>query len=212
MYKHWVFDLDGTLVDSFNPYFKILSRILADHGVSLEEAEKRRCIGLPAKDYLETKIPREHVKPALLRLSEQSNRDAADIRPFAGIEDVLHHLARSGRTISIWTSRDLVSTQLVLKHTGLEKIVSIVQSGTCVVQKKPQPEGIQRIAAHHAATPAQMVMIGDHDMDMRGGRGYGIHSVRASWHGVWADDKCALADRQFHDVADFKKWVFETTR
>lgn len=211
-YRHWIFDLDGTLVDSFNPYFTVLSRILAEHGLGLEESEKRRCIGLPAKDYLETKLAAEHVKHALLRLSEQSNRDAAMVRPFPGIEDVLHHLSRSGRTISIWTSRDLVSTELVLKHTGLDKLISIIQSGTCVVQKKPQPEGIQRIADHHSATPAEMVMIGDHDMDMRGGRGFGVQSVRASWHGVWSEDKCALADRQFYDVASFKRWVLEVTR
>lgn len=209
MYQHWVFDLDGTLVDSFSPYFRILERVLAEQGLELPENERRTCIGVSPQDYLATRLPEPLIRPALKAISESSLRDAEGIRPFPGIEDSLRRLSASGRTISIWTSRDAHSARLVLRHSGLEKYVSALMSGTCVKERKPHAEGIIRLAELHSGRPENMVMVGDHDLDVRGGRGFGAHTVRASWHGAWNEKPCSLSHNQFFSVRDFESWLHQ---
>lgn len=207
--KHWVFDLDGTLVDSFPPYFQILGEILGKHGKSFAVADRLAALSVEAAHFLKSRIGEEHV-PEGMKLLQRRNREVAEsIKPYPEMVEVLRHLVEKGRSVSIWTNRDFESAEEILKKTGLAQYSSILMTPTQLKNPKPHPEGLFKIADFHKTSPSEMIMVGDHEMDVVGGKTGGAKAVRASWHGYWEFESCKIADHQFYSADDFRQWALK---
>jgi phosphoglycolate phosphatase-like HAD superfamily hydrolase len=83
--KTWIFDLDGTLVDSFSHYFVTLSAIFEKHGRRFTEELKIPALTLPLSELFEQHLGKNAVQPSFATLHSDSLRDAKLIRPFDGI-------------------------------------------------------------------------------------------------------------------------------
>lgn len=204
--QHWVFDLDGTLVDSFPHYFAALERIFADRGKifpATGEARREAISTMPSQIFKKY-LGEEEVESALAQLMIRSENDSARVIPFEGAADLLAELSERGKKISVWTSRDLRSARLVLDHSGLGKYASMLVSGNCVKRHKPDPEGLTMLANHHKQPLSEFVMIGDHEMDMQAGISAGVPSYRASWHGHWDAGPCSIATKQFYSLRELR--------
>jgi HAD superfamily hydrolase (TIGR01549 family) len=202
--KYWIFDLDGTLVNSFAPFFEFIEKRI---GKPLSETQRKQYVAQPAQLSLSEHLTPEKVTEALIELDKQNTRDADLIKPFEHIPSVISHLHGQGRKISICTSRDLKSASLLVERTGLGKYIDHLISGDCVKVKKPDPEGLLKIQSLYKCAITEMVMIGDHDCDVEAGKNAGTLSIRASWHKHWDDGKCHVADKQFFCDHEFYKWV-----
>lgn len=198
--RHWVFDLDGTLVDSFQYYLNILERVFAGYGVSLTEEDIKLCFGQPADKFLASKLSPSEVRAALTVLRDQSVADSREIEAFAGIKDLLLHLQQSGKKIAVWTSRDGASADMVLKNTGLGQYIDFCVTGTCVTQHKPDPEGLHMIATKFSCELSDLIVVGDHDFDVKAAKSTGAYAVRASWHRFDPPLTCTYADELFMNV------------
>lgn len=205
--KHWVFDLDGTLVDSFHHYFVSLEEIFEGHGARFAPELRHAALTQPLVEFFEEKLGRDAVAPALQLLREKSNRDAESIRAFQALEETIRQLVARGSKVAVWTNRDLESASLILKHSGLEKYSELCVSGTCVVRRKPETEGLVRIIDHFGCAPGEVTMVGDHEHDVTAAKQVGARAVRASWHGYWREDDCTHADFQFRDAEEFRRWA-----
>ena len=205
--KHWVFDLDGTLVDSFAPYFTALKEICLRHGKDFSIADQQMSLSAPSPVFLANRIGPENVDMGMEFLNKKNISDAQTIRLFPHVNEALVHLKKRGKTISVLTNRDFESAEQLLKTTGIHPLVSILVGGTCVSRPKPDTEGLFKIAKFHQALPKELVMIGDHDMDVHVGKNGGAHAIRASWHGHWEINKCAVADQQFFSTREFLSWA-----
>ena len=137
----------------------------------------------------------------------RSQSDAVGIRPFDGAVDLLSRLKDRGDRVAIWTSRDLASAALVLKHSGLDRFVQKCVSGTCVMEHTPHPEGLLRILGEYGCPPEDAVMVGDHENDMRAARQAGTYAIRASWNPHGETTPCVHAHQQFRRIADLKTWL-----
>jgi HAD superfamily hydrolase (TIGR01509 family) len=202
--KYWVFDLDGTLVDSFKPYFDIVEEFL---GQKITREQKKEFIGLHPAEVFGSRLSAETAKAALDALKERSERDAGLTPAFESIHNVVQHLTKNGRRVAVWTSRDFTSAKMVLEKTGLGAHIDHLVSGDCVNQRKPHPEGILKLQSLFGCEITDMVMVGDHDMDIEGGKAAGAYTVRASWHNHWDDGVCNKAHTQFFCHKEFSKWV-----
>jgi HAD superfamily hydrolase (TIGR01662 family) len=205
--KVWVFDLDGTLVDSFSHYFVLLDEIFREHGARFSSELCQPALTQPLPEFFEQHLGKEAVGPAMSVLQEKSNADAERIRPFEGLPAALRHLAEQGARIAVWTNRDRVSAELILEHSGLKPYAQAFVSGSCVNQRKPHPEGLLRIIDTFGCKPSDVTMVGDHEHDVTAAKSAGARAVRASWHSHWVVDPCTVADAQFHHVSDFSEWV-----
>lgn len=203
----WVFDLDGTLVDSFAKYFEAMREIFAARGTVFREEHQLPALTEPLPEFFAAHLGAMQMASAFAELQERSNDDATRIRPFAGMPEILEALKARGNRIAIWTNRDLVSAELILKHSGLGQYVDYCVSGTCVERRKPHPEGLSRILQRFSCPLAEVVVIGDHDHDMLAAKSAGARAIRASWHGYWAVEACSRAELQFHTVPEFAAWL-----
>lgn len=203
----WVFDLDGTLVDSFETYFATLGEIFHARGMLFNDSLHLAALTQPLPLFLQRHLGRPAVESAMTELQERSNEDARRIRPFPGILEMIQVLSQSGARVAVWTNRDLVSADLILRHSGLSPYVEICISGTCVTDRKPHPEGLLRIMKELGSLPPSVTMVGDHEHDVLGAKSANTRAVRASWHAYWPVEKCSEAHHQFHDVAEFSRWI-----
>jgi phosphoglycolate phosphatase-like HAD superfamily hydrolase len=179
----WVFDLDGTLVDSFKYYVDFLNQKFLEKGLLLDRDEIIRSLGLPAHRFLEEKLGMADAKIALKELKERSVEDTKNIRAFEGIKDLLAVLKSSKKQIAVWTSREPQSAKALLHSCGLEPYISQLVAASCVSEHKPHIEGLTKIASYFGVSdPSRFVMVGDHDFDMMAARTFGAYGIRASWH------------------------------
>lgn len=210
--QNWVFDLDGTLVDSFASYFGALEEIFRAHGAHFTSALRQAALTEPLDRFFAVHLGRAAVPSAFDQLQTLSNDGARHIRPFGGIERTIQALLERGARVAVWTNRDLVSANLILKHSGLAHLSEACVSGTCVELRKPHPQGLLRIIERFGCDPSAVTMVGDHEHDVSAAKQIGVRAVRASWHSYWKVDACPTADAQFHDVAVFTSWALEAPR
>lgn len=205
--KYWIFDLDGTLVDSFGFYFATVEKIM---NKTMTTEERKHCVSLHASDLFKFHLGEDKAKEALLQLRKINLEETWDTQKFSVVEELLGYLKNKGCHISIFTSRDLNSAKFTVETTGLTKYIDHLVSGDCISEKKPSPEGLHKLQNLYNCKVEDMVMIGDHECDMQAGTKAGAFSVRASWHLHWDHDTCALAHKQFHSDKNFLAWVKET--
>lgn len=204
--KHWVFDLDGTLVDSFSHYFRALDEIFASYGKTFSKAHYHDALTLTLDRLFAEHLPATAVAPALSRLQDESNNHALLIKTFDGIPEALELLKARGSRIAIWTNRDLDSASRIIKAAGLDRFVELCVSGTCV-ERKPSPAGLERIAREFDCVARDITMVGDHEHDVTTPKGAGARAIRASWHAYWEIKACAHAHEQFYTVSAFRTWL-----
>lgn len=205
--RHWVFDLDGTLVDSFAHYFDALDEIFLAHGTSFGPELRRAALTDSLVDFFERHLGRGAVPEAFARLQIRSNDDARRIRPFVGLDNLIRQLQERGSRVAVWTNRDLESASLILEHSGLRALTEACVSGTCVVERKPKPEGLLRLIDRFGCQPGEVTMVGDHEHDVTAAKAVGARAVRASWHSYWNEPPCSTADAQFKTVPEFEAWA-----
>lgn len=207
--KRWVFDLDGTLVDSHQPYFTSLKQVLMDFKSDLTDEDKREVLRISAKDrksFFEKKVGSEQSLKALALFENSIADDFKRIPMFKGVNELIRSLHIRGTKMAVWTARDLVSAEQVLIHTGLSELISLCVSSSCVERCKPDPEGLLRISKHFGWEPSSIVMVGDHDNDMKAAKAFGATAIRAYWNEPRVPMNCRLADFQFNDVDALTLW------
>lgn len=200
--NYLVFDLDGTIFASTPFYFAILEKVFEKNGLELSSAEKALAAGLSAKKFLSTKLSPDALAEALHFMNQQSTLDLEHISMFEGLSCLLQTLKERGKRLAAWTSRDYGSAKLLLRKHDLEKNFEIIITGDCIDNHKPDPEGLHLIATYFDCSVSELVMIGDHDVDIAAAKSAGALPIRANWHGFNAGQECHLGAVTIHSVKD----------
>ncbi len=204
--KYWVFDLDGTLVDSISHYFNTLRGLFTHFNVPFTEKDLQKSLTMNSRHYLSHYLVPEQIEYAVKEVQRQSEDDSKHIQTFAGVKNLLDHLKTQGAKLAVWTGRDLTSASMILKHTELHSYFDLCVGGTCVANHKPHPEGLHRIIKHWDCDPKSVVMVGDHDVDMLGSKESNTYAIRVSWNQA-TPPNCNISDLHFRNVEQFEKWL-----
>jgi HAD superfamily hydrolase (TIGR01509 family) len=172
----FLFDLDGTLVDSVYQHVLAWREAMAGVGIELAVWSIHRRIGMSG-GLMANAILRETghaVTPEeagrLLRLhAEAYSRLAATIRPLPGAREILAYLSQVGAPWAIATSSLLESARPTLEMLGLPAGVPIVTRDQ-VGHAKPDPD-LFLFAAERLGVPiGDCVVVGDSVWDLLAAR------------------------------------------
>lgn len=213
--KYWVFDLDGTLVDSHSSYFECLGETFKTFGGKLTDEDKAEVLRISSKDrefFLGQRLGIHQASAALADLERRLMEERVRTPAFEGVMEILKTLNNQNFKMAVWTARDMASAQLTLKSSGLHAYFSAFMSGSCVNQCKPHPEGLVRLSQVFGCEPTDMIMVGDHDNDMKAAKAFGAKAVRVQWHDPKAPLVCKLADWHFKDARSMFTWVNQVIR
>ena len=207
--KYWVFDLDGTLIDSFGHFFETIQPHIPE---LFTHEDRLRAVSNTAEVFLSKWLTTERIEEVLAEL-RQSSLDHSHLVPrYTGTAEAFKILKANGCRVAIYTNRDFKTAKAIVDAAGWQDTVEILVSGDCVAKRKPHVEGLEKIQRHFGCSAENMVMIGDHHVDVEMAKTHGAFAVRASWHEHWDHDNCKVADKQFYSHDEFAKWVAEVTK
>ena len=202
----YLFDVDGTLMDSARDICAAQMEVLAAHGrADLTEEFLRGYIGRTLVDlFQDLGFEQQFMSPLTERYrTTYWARNHASTTVYPGVAEMLASLGGRKSTATTKTSR---TTRGVLEQFGLLRHFDHVQ-GTDGFPAKPEPDVI--LASLHAlgARSEDCLFVGDSAADMEAGRragvrvcavrwGYGNHEEMARWQpDYWIDAPSQLLAR-----------------
>ena len=114
---------------------------------------------------------------ALERLESFHHQNAHLIRPYDGVDTLLPKLRTLGVQVALWTGRDRVSADWLLRRHKLEGFFATMVCGDDLPSHKPDPEGLREIIRRLDVKPEETLFVGDADVDVLGGVGCGVDTL-----------------------------------
>jgi HAD superfamily hydrolase (TIGR01509 family) len=158
----YVFDLDGTLVESVEAHVSAWLEALRRLGVEARYEEVRPLMGLPARVIAARLLPERAEELARLKNALFLEKYLVLVRPYQDAEV----LSRLPRPIAVVTSSSGYIARRVLEATGLAQYVDFVVGGDEVPRGKPAPDPLYLVAKRFSVEVKDMVVVGDSDYDM----------------------------------------------
>ncbi|UOQ45465.1 HAD-IA family hydrolase [Halobacillus salinarum] len=175
MYRHIIWDFDGTLFDTYPVMAGVFKELLESEGMieSVETIEKQwRISASHALSYYQDKYKiddafiADYKRKKLAAEMEQS-------KPFAEIEALCKYIASTGRKNYLLTHRGESSIELLRKY-DLERYFSQCITSKEGFARKPSPAAIHHLMSEHQIEKTEAIMIGDRDLDLISGKNAGI--------------------------------------
>ncbi|MBR0740866.1 HAD family hydrolase [Bradyrhizobium liaoningense] len=177
-YSLAIFDLDGTLADSF-PWFLRTINDVADRfsfrRVAPEDIEELRHAS--SREILSRlEVPLWKL-PAIARHARRLKAEAAaEIPLFAGVEAMLRTLAASGVQLALVTSDSEANAREKLGDAA-----ALFSHFDCAASLFGKPAKFRRVVRRAGVAPAQVISIGDEVRDIEAARAVGIACGAVCW-------------------------------
>ena len=206
-----IFDLDDTLLDSFDARVAALAQVFAEGGVTHIAPGDffRKLMGRQLQDLLESLKAEVGTQVDLFtqfRRAYWLNDTARALYP--GVRELLERLQASGVSMGVVTQKERlfdVDGQAVgaapeMAQVGIDGFIGVTVGYEDVARHKPHPEGVELAMAALGASPEETLMVGDSAADILAANAAGCRSCHASW-GL-PDGWATLGDARPHMVAD----------
>jgi HAD superfamily hydrolase (TIGR01549 family) len=212
----FVFDLDGTLVDSVYPHVLAWRDALHGVGIELDVWRIHRRIGMSGglmANAILRETGREVTESEAQRLvdlhHEAYARQAHTVAPLAGARELLRFLSRANVPWAIATSSRLRSAEPTLVALGVPDTVPVITRDE-VQYAKPDPDLFLAAAARLEVSIEDCLVVGDSVWDIlaaRRARALGVGVLSGGYGGE--ELARAGAYRVFDDPADLLRHIDE---
>ncbi len=173
-----IFDLDGTLADSFGFVTKYLAEQAGEPGMTLEE-RKKQFGGLSIRNMAEKLgIPYWRRVWLFFHGRRVMTKNITKIKPFDGIEPVLRELHEQGYEFFAVSSNRNENIRLFLREHGLLDYFSKTQGSASIVGKTM---ALRKLLWQREVSAKDCVYVGDEVGDMVAARRLHIRTVAVSW-------------------------------
>jgi HAD superfamily hydrolase (TIGR01509 family) len=168
----FLFDLDGTLVDTAYRHVTAWAAALRDVGIVVPEWKIHRRIGMSGSS-LVRQLVREHGLPSSKINVEQLekahdtvfNKSMRTIQPLPGAEKLLRYLTKHGVGCAIATTGGRQQTNKLLQALRIPA-KTVVVTGDDVAKAKPSPDVFVSAAKRLKVPVEQCIVVGDSIWDM----------------------------------------------
>ena len=212
----FLFDLDGTLVDSVYQHVLAWREALEAGGIHLAVWRIHRQIGMSGGLFINAllretghSVSKEEAERLQEIHGEAFKRYASQVRPLPGAEELLSYLTKAGVPWAIATSGRLETASLSLRLLGLGKDAPII-TRDLVRHAKPDPDLFLAAAEKLGVDISDSVVVGDSIWDLlaaRRARALGV-GLLAGGYGREELER-AGAYRVYNDPADLLRHLDE---
>ena len=182
----FVFDLDGTLVDSQSDLTAAVNATRAWMGLEPLPAENvARYVGNGAPVLVQRALPdagEEDWSRGLKYFLEYYREHMLDsTRLYPGVREALDELHRAGIPLAVLTNKPIRFSLQMLEGLGLDLHFFRVYGGNSFPEKKPHPMGLDALIAEARADRDRTVMVGDSAVDVQTARNAGVRACGVRW-------------------------------
>lgn len=204
--KYFIFDVDGTLLNSAEVDQQCLQQMLREFGQEHTLEELRPSFGKPGRQTLaDLGFSGEAAERAMDRWEGLSQERIAEVRAFNGVEAMLKALHERGCRCGIVTSRTHYQYGYGFSPLGLDGYFDAVICMEDAPRTKPAPDPLLECLRRMGGTAAEVVYIGDSACDMECAAAAGVKSCLALW-GI-PEGACIRADIELAAPADALKLI-----
>lgn len=203
-YRLAIFDFDGTLADSFPFFLRVFNQLARQHGfkeIDPEQAAPLR--GYTARQMMNhVGLPSWKLPLVAASFIALMRENAAGIKLFAGVSDVLTHLVDSGVRLAIVSSNSYDNVSTILGPDNSKRI-SHFECGMSIFGKSAR---IQQVLEQAAVPNHAAIYIGDHTTDLEASRKVGVAFGAVSWgYGTIESLRALAPEEEFDCVADMMR-------
>ncbi len=187
-YKAFLFDLDGTLLNTISDISNSVNRVLSRHDFSVHSTDAYRYfIGDGALTLIERALPEEYRNEDIIqKCHEEFNHDYRknwNIKTsvYDGIADMLDVLCARGIRLSILSNKPHEFTLMCAKAYLRKWPFEIIFGHQEKIPKKPDPAGALLISKKMKISPSEFIFLGDSGIDMKTAWAAGMFPAAALW-------------------------------
>ena len=185
-YDTYIFDLDGTLLDTLHDLAASVNYALRQYGMPEHSIDDvRRFVGNGVRLLMERAVPRgaqhpqfEDVFATFRRHYMEHSLDTT--RPYDGIVDTIHALKQRGCRLAVVSNKMMAATQELVAHFFPEIEVAIGEHEATGIRKKPAPDTVFE-ALRQLGNVTSAVYVGDSDVDLATARNSGLPCISVLW-------------------------------
>lgn len=186
IYDTYIFDLDGTLLDSLTDLAISCNYALRMNNMperSLDEV--RHFVGNGVKKLMERAIPDGLQNPAFEKTYNDFRQhylvhNLDNTKPYPGIVSLLQRLHSEGKNIAVVSNKFYAATQNLVKYFFGE-YVTVAIGERENIRKKPAPDTVIEALRQLNASASGAVYIGDSDVDVMTARNSGMPCISVLW-------------------------------
>ena len=176
-FSRYIFDVEGTLVDSVQQNLLSLQVCLADFGISIPYELLQLSSGLDGDQTLQLVAPDLHAPERRVVLEAQGRMYEAkylgSVKAFAGVRDVFGALREGGGRIALATDCKGPELSHYRSLLNVDDLIDAMACGDDVEHGKPDPRLIGLALGKLGISAGQAVMIGDTPYDAEAASGAG---------------------------------------
>ena len=174
-----IWDMDGTLVDSYPCIVPAVKEFCSELGVNYSEDYIRKyAMRYSVGQLLSELAPLLGKDPALLKEQYEIRNDIRidGIKPMPFAKDLLAFLKEEGHLCFVYTHR-AASCHTILERLDMTGFFTEVVTSLDGFPKKPAPDGILYLLEKYKLDPETSFYIGDRSLDVASGNSAGIKSI-----------------------------------
>ena len=186
MYKTYIFDLDGTLLNTLGDLAASTNYALRQYGMPDHTIDDvRRFVGNGVGKLIERAIPEGLANPqyedVLATFRKHYMLHSLDTTaPYPGIESLLHSLRSHGCNVAVVSNKFYNATVELCRHFFADTVeVAIGEREN--IRRKPAPDTVFEAMRQLGVSGEDTVYVGDSDVDVATARNSGIPCISVLW-------------------------------
>ena len=187
-YNTYIFDLDGTLLDTLTDLAASTNYALRTHGMPEHTIDEvRRFVGNGVRKLMERAVPDGADNPlfdeAFATFRQYYMEHSLDTtRPYEGIPEMLAALKAKGCHLAVVSNKMMAATQELCRHFFPETIeVAIGENEAEGIRKKPAPDTVIAALRQLGVGEEGAVYVGDSDVDIDTARNSNLPCISVLW-------------------------------
>ena len=188
IYNTYIFDLDGTLLDTLTDLAASTNYALRTHGMPEHTIDEvRRFVGNGVRKLMERAVPDGADNPlfdeAFATFRQHYMEHSLDTtRPYEGVPEMLAALKAKGCHLAVVSNKMMAATQELCRHFFPETIeVAIGENEAEGIRKKPAPDTVIAALRQLGVGEEGAVYVGDSDVDIDTARNSNLPCISVLW-------------------------------
>lgn len=186
MYKTYIFDLDGTLLNTLGDLAASTNYALRQYGMPEHTIDDvRRFVGNGVGKLIERAIPEGLANPQYEDVLATFRKhymlhSLETTAPYPGIESLLHSLRSHGCNVAVVSNKFYNATVELCRHFFADTVeVAIGEREN--IRRKPAPDTVFEAMRQLGVSGEDTVYVGDSDVDVATARNSGIPCISVLW-------------------------------
>lgn len=187
-FSTYIFDLDGTLLDTLGDLAASVNYALRTHGMPERSVDDvRRFVGNGVRKLMERAVPDGADNPrfdaAFATFRQHYMAHSLDTtRPYEGIPEALEALKARGCHLAVVSNKMMAATQELCRHFFPDTIeVAIGEDEAAGIRRKPAPDTVFAALKALGVGKENAAYVGDSDVDIQTARNAGLPCISVLW-------------------------------